>query len=192
MNLRLIVDSQRLLTAVLIPYAQRIDPNLASRWRTRIETYAQIQQELRNIGGRLGNGATATIEASNAVSRMQALPSDTVIDPRKLGGFQTLFDHVDNRITEVLETGVERGAFVQRVTVPRLMSNDGTLVHPVRERFAPVERTADLDVIRTARERLRPAARPAAATPGGNRVDLHAALVHRPSEHRPPSDAPTL
>ena len=192
MNLRLIVDSQRLLTSALIPYAQRIDPELADGWRERTKTYAQIQQELRNVGGRLGNGATATVEASNAVSRMKALPADTVIEPRMLGGFQTLFNRLDNRITEILEVGVERGAFVQRVTVPRLMSSDGRLVHPVRERFVPVARAGDLDVIRTARERLRPTVEPATASPGASRVDLHAALIHRPPEKGARSDVPRL
>ena len=35
MNLRLIVDSQRLLTRQLVPYAERVDPELAEQWRAR-------------------------------------------------------------------------------------------------------------------------------------------------------------
>lgn len=187
MNLRLIVDSQRLLTTALIPYAQRIDPDLAGRWRERAATYSQIQRELRNVGGRLGNGAAATAEAANAVSRMKVLPADAVLEPRMLGGFNALFNRLDSRITDVLEAGVERGAFVQRVTVPRLVSGDGRLVRPVRERFVPVARPGDLDVIRTARERLRPATEPVPDSPGVSRVDLHAALIHRPPEKGAPN-----
>lgn len=192
MNLRLVVDSQRLLSAGLVPYAERIDPNLAGRWRARAETYSRIQRELRNIGGRLGNGAAAAIEALNAVSRLKALRSETVIDPRMLGGFQTLFRRVDSRITDILESGVARGAFVQRVTVPRLVSGEGRLVHPVRERFIPVARAADLQVIRTAREHLRPPAEPTVSSAGPSRVDLHAALIHRPPPKGAQSDAPGL
>lgn len=193
MNLRLIVDSQRLLTTALIPYAQRIDPAIASRWRERAATYTQLQRELRNIEGRLGNGVAATAEAANAVSRMKALPPDVVIEPRMLGGFNTLFSRLDARITDVLEDGVERGAFVQRVTVPRLTSSDGQLVHPVRERFVPVACPADLAAIRTARERLRPTAPEAAAeSPGISRVDLHAALIHRPPGKGAQPDVPYL
>src|SRR5439155_16916499 len=140
----------------LIPYAHRVDPDLAEQWRARVATYAQIQRELRNVGGRLGNGAAATAEAANAVSRMKALPADAVIEPRMLGGFSTLFRQLDSRITDLLEIGVERSAFVQRVTVPRLVSSGGHLVHPVRERFVQVARATDLQVIRTAREQLRP------------------------------------
>lgn len=191
MNLRLVVDSQRLLSAGLVPYAQRIDPNLAGQWGARAETYARIQRELRNIGGRLGNGEAAAVEAANAVSRLRALRAETVIEPRMLGGFQTLFRRVDSRITDILEAGVERGAFVQRVTIPRLVSGASSLVHPVRERFVPVARAADLEVIRTAREHLRPREEPSVSSAGTSRPDLHAALIHRPPS-RGARDAPSL
>lgn len=192
MNLRLVVDSQRLLSAGLVPYVKRIDPDLAGQWAARAETYARIQRELRNIGGRLGNGTAAAGEAANAVSRLKALRPATVIEPRMLGGFQTLFRRVDSRITDILESGVERGAFVQRVTVPRLVSGDGRLVHPVRERFVPVARAADLDVIRTAREHLRPPEEPTTSSAGTSRANLHADLVHRPPKGSSRPDTPRL
>lgn len=192
MNLRLIVNSQRLLTSRLVPYAERVDPDLAARWRAREATYARIQRELRDVGGRLGHGGAATAEAANAISRMKAIPADTVIEPRMLGGFQTLFQRLDGRITDILEAGVERGAYVRRVTIPRLLSGEGQLVHPARERFVPVARAADLDVIRTVREHLRPHPEPHLPSPGASRVDLHAALVHRPPEKGTRSDVPYL
>jgi len=192
MNLRLVVDSQRLLSAGLVPYAERIDPDLAGQWTARAETYSRIQRELRNIGGRLGNGKAAAGEAANAVSRLRALRPETVVEPRMLGGFQALFRRIDSRITDILESGVERGAFVQRVTVPRLVSGDGRLVHPVRERFVPVARAADLEVIRTAREHLRPPEEPSVSSAGTSRADLHAALFHRPPAKGAQSDVPGL
>ena len=51
---------------------------------------------------------------------------------------------------------------------------------------------ADLEVIRTARKHLRPRAEPAVASPGASRVDLHAALIHRPPEKGAQSDVPGL
>jgi len=191
MNLRLVVDSQRLLSAGLAAYAERIDPGLARQWSARAETYSRIQRELRNIGGRLGNGKAAAGEAANAVSRLKALRAETVVEPRMLGGFHTLFRRLDSRITDILESGVERGAFVQRVAVPRLVSGDGRLVHPVRERFVPVARAADLEVVRTAREHLRPPEAPTVSSAGTSRADLHAALIHRPPS-RGARDAPSL
>jgi hypothetical protein len=192
MNLRLVVDSQRLLSAGLVPFAERIDPHLGRLWSARADTYSRIQRELRNIGGRLGNGKAAVAEGANAVSRLKALRPGTAIEPRMLGGFHTLFSRVDSRITEILESGVERGAFVQRVTVPRLVSGDGRLVHPVRERFVPVARAADLQVIRTAHEHLRAPEEPAASSAGASRADLQAALIHRPPSKGAQSDVPGL
>ncbi|QSR30781.1 hypothetical protein CFI00_09805 [Nocardioides sp. S5] len=192
MTLRLVVDSQRLLSAGLTPYAERIDPHLARQWSARADIYSRIQSELRNIGGRLGNGKAAAGEAANAVSRLKALRPATVIEPRRLGGFQTLFRRIDSRITEIVESGVERGVFVQRVTVPRLVSGDGRLVHPVRERFVPVARAADLQVVRTAREHLRPPHESTVSSAGTSRADLHAALIHRPPSKGAQSNVPGL
>ena len=137
-NLRLVVDSQRLVSAHLAPYAARIDERLAERWAERAETYSVVQKELREIGGLLGKGGLAVAEGANAVARLKALPQDTIVEPRVLSGFQLLFNRLDDRIADVIEDGVEHGAFFKRVTLPRLVGGGGQLVRPVRERFVPV------------------------------------------------------
>jgi hypothetical protein len=43
-NLRLVVDSQGLVSAHLAPFAARIDARLAERWTQRSDTYSLIQQ----------------------------------------------------------------------------------------------------------------------------------------------------
>lgn len=181
-NLRLTVDSQRLLSARLAPFAARIDPGLAELWETRSATYSTIQRQLREVGGRLGAGGLAAAEGANAVTRLAALPAGTVVEPRVLSSFQTLFTKIDTRIADIVESGVESGTFVKRVTVPRLVGGTGHLVHPVRERYHPVSRCTDLDVIQTVRAELRPRPRLEAPGPGSTRADLHAALIHRPTK----------
>jgi hypothetical protein len=190
-NLRLVVDSQRLVSAHLAPFAARIDERLAQRWTQRADIYSLIQQQLREVGGLLGHGGLAAAEGSNAVTRLRAIPPDTIVEPRILSGFQLLFNRLDNRIADVIEDGVQRGAFVKRVTLPRLVDGGGQLVHPVRERFVPVTTATDLAVVRTVRERLRPREPLPSATPGPTRVELHSALIHRPPR-RGVSDAPHL
>jgi hypothetical protein len=180
-NLRLTVDSQRLLSSHLVPFAARIDDRLAKRWEARCTTYSVIQKQLRDVGGRLGEGGLAAAEGANAVTRLKATPSDTIVEPRVLSGFQTLFTRIDARIADIIESGVERGAFVKRVTVPWLVTGSGQLVQPVRERYLPVTRPSDLDVVRTVRNELRPKPRIEAVGPGPTRTDLHAALIHQPS-----------
>ena len=180
-NLRLVVDSQRLVSAHLAPYAARIDERLAGRWIERAETYSVVQKQLREIGGLLGKGGLAVAEGANALARLMALPHDTIIEPRVLSGFQLLFNRLDNRMADIIEDGIEQGAFFKRVTLPRLVGGGGQLVHPVRERFMPVTSATDLEVVRTARERLRPKDEVPMTTPGPTRVDLHSALIHRPT-----------
>jgi hypothetical protein len=181
-NLRLVVDSQRLVSAHLAPYAARIDERLAEQWAERADTYSVMQKELREIGGLLGKGGLAVAEGANAVARLKALPKDLIVEPRVLSGFQLLFNRLDDRIADFIEDGVEHGAFFKRVTLPRLVGGGGQLVRPVRERFVPVTSATDLAVVKTVRERLRPKDEPPTATPGPTRVDLHSALIHRPTK----------
>lgn len=177
-NLRYVLDSQRLLSRHLVPLASRFDDRLAGRWNTRAETYADLQQLFRPIGGQVGRGGYAAAEGATAVARTCSLPNDTIVEPRVLGGFQVLFDRLDRRIVDVIEEGIDRRAFFQRVSVPRLVDGSGGLVAPVRERFVP----ADRELIDTVRERLLPRPVIAPATPGAHRADLHAALIHRPGQ----------
>jgi hypothetical protein len=193
MNLRLIVDSQRLLSHQLYPYAERIDPRLASQWESRATTYALVQQQLRNLGGRLGRGNAAAAEGAHALSRLKSVTPGTAIEPRVLAGFQTVFDGVDARIADIIEDGVERGVLLQRVTLPRVVDTTDQLIHPLRERFVPVTRASDVAVVRTVRDRLRPPSGGSQrATPGRSRADLHAALVPRPSPIGRASEVPHL
>lgn len=180
-NLRLIVDSQRLVSAHLAPFAARIDQRLSERWAVRAETYSAMQRQLREIGGLVGQGGLAVAEGANAVARLKALPKDTIVEPRVLAGFQLLFNRLDDRIADLIEDGVEQGAYFKRVTLPRLGGGGGQLVQPIRERFVPVTSAKDLEIVKTAREQLRPRDEPPMSTPGPTRVDLHSALIHRPT-----------
>jgi hypothetical protein len=179
-HLRYVVDSQRLLSRDLVPFAARVDERLAERWTARADAYVRLQQHLRRIGGRIGNGAYAAAEGANAVSRLRALPTDTIIEPLVLGGFQLLFNRLDRRIVDVIEDGIDKRAFFQRVHVPRLVDGAGELIAPVRERFIPIDRIANRDLIEMVRGDLLPKHEVAPASPGPARADLHAALIHRP------------
>jgi hypothetical protein len=190
-NLRLVVDSQRIVSAHLAPFAARINERLAERWTERADIYSVIQQQLREVGGVLGKGGLAVAEGSNAVARLRSIPPDTIVEPRVLSGFQLLFNRLDDRIANVIEDGVERGAYFKRVTLPRIVEGGGELVRPVRERFVPVRNATDLAVIRTVRERLRAPQPSPSATPGPTRVELNSALIHRPTRGGAP-DAPHL
>jgi len=66
MNLRLVVDSQRLLSGGLATRVQKVEPALHEAWVAREQTYIALQRELRNVGGRVGTGGLAVAEGTNA------------------------------------------------------------------------------------------------------------------------------
>jgi hypothetical protein len=183
MNLRLIVDSQQRLSRRLAPMVQRTDAGRAELWRARAASYSLLKQHLRNVGGRIGKGGPAVAEAANAIARLRALPADTIIEPRVAAGFQTLFDGIDQRIAEIADTGIDRGAYLERVQVPRLVTDAGQLVSPARERFMPVDRSVNKELVDAVRG-LIPHVPPGQAAPGHSRSVLHSALIHRPETRR--------
>lgn len=190
MNLRLIVDSQQRLSSRLGVMVERTDADRARAWQARAASYSLIKQHLRNVGGRIGNGGPAVAEASKAVARLRALPADTIIEPRVAAGLQTLFDGIDERIAEIVDTGIGRGAYLQRVQVPRLVTGAGQLVSPVRERFMPLDRADNAGLVDAVRG-LIPRVLPEPVTPGPTRSILHTALLHHPARRATP-DRPSI
>lgn len=182
MNLRLVVDSQRLLSGMLAKRAQPVEPALQEKWLAREQTYTALQQELRDIAGRIGHGSLAVAEGANAVGRLKAIPASAEFDPRLLHGLDQLFNRLDARVAEVLEGGIRRNAYITRARLPRIVDNSGQMVAPTRERYIPVAEADHSTIIELVRTRLRPIAEMPSPQPGAarSRAELHAAIVHQP------------
>jgi hypothetical protein len=181
MNLRLIVHSQQGLSRRLAVLVERTDASRAETWRARAASYSLLRQRLRNVGGQIGNGGPAVALASNAVSQLRAVPGDTIVEPRVAAGFQTLFDGIDHRVAEIIDSGIDRGAYFERRQVPRLVTGAGQLVSPVRERFVPLDRGFNKELVDAVRELIpRGPTEPVAS--GLSRSNLHSALIHRPTQ----------
>ena len=183
MSLRLVVDSQRLLSGGLATRVEKIELALSEAWRDREQTYTDLQRELRNIGGNVGVGRLAVAEGANAWSRLKALPPDAHMDPRILHSFTTLFTTQDARIADVVEEGLQRGAYFVRVKVPGFVANNsGQVVARVQERFVSPGEAEHAAILGLVRDRLRPLSGPATAPPGAarSRAELHTAIVHQP------------
>lgn len=178
-NLRYVIDSQRLLTRHLLPFAARIDNRLADRWNTRADTYVELQRQFRSISGLVGTGGGgAAAEGANAVDRLRRLPVDTIVEPRVLGGLQLLFDRLDQHVADIVEDGIAQGSFAQRIRLPRPAETDD-LAAPARDQLTPIDPTDNRGLIGTIRD-LIPRASQTTTTPGATRAELHAALIHRP------------
>jgi hypothetical protein len=181
-NLRYVIDSQRLLSRHLVPFASRIDNRLAERWNTRADMYVELQQQFRSISGLLGTGGgAAAAEGANAVTRLRSLPADTIVEPRVIGGLQLLFERLDQHVADLIEDGIAQGAFAQRTRLPRPAEKDDLTI-TARAHVSPVDPMHNRDLIVAARN-LSPRRNAPTSTPGTTRADLHAALIHR-SEHR--------
>lgn len=182
MNLRLVVDSQRLLSGGLATRVQKDEPALSEAWRAREQTYVDLQRGLRNVGGNVGVGELAVAEGANAWNRVKVLAPDAQFDPRVVHSFTKLFAKLDARIADVVEEGLRRKAYFLRVKVPELVTNNGQLVARVHERFIPPTEADHAAIVGLVRERLRPDLEPPTAPPSAahSRAELHAAIVHQP------------
>ncbi|MCW2847175.1 MAG: hypothetical protein JWR90_1149 [Marmoricola sp.] len=181
MNLRLIVDSQQRLSHRLGFLVERTDTPRAETWRARAASYAVLKQHLRNVGGQIGTGGPAVTAAATATARLRTLPDGIVVEPRLAAGFQTLFNGIDQRIAETIEVGIDRSFYLQRVQVPRLVTDSGQLVSPTRERFMPIDPSATKELLSAVRQLLGSPGEQVSATPGLGRADLASALIHRPT-----------
>jgi hypothetical protein len=191
MNLRLVVDSQRLLSGGLANLVEKTEPALHDAWTVRERTYVDLQHELRNVGGHIGTGGLAAAEGAHAVSRLRAIRTDDGRDPRTLHGFTTLFAALDDRIADVVEEGIKHNGYFIRVKIPSVEADSGQMVAPPRERYLPLGEVEHTSIMRLARDRLRPTPPRHQAPPQAarSRAELHAAIVHQPN-HRPAG--PTL
>lgn len=180
-DLRTIVESQRLLSDHLAPLAGRIDPNLGDQWATRANTYATIHGELRNIGGKLGHGRLAVGQASLAVARLDAVPRRIPPEPRVLGALNTVFTRVDARIAEIIDHGLQHGVFLERVVGDHLSTTPTGLIKRPAEQFLTRADPGRLATLRSAVSSLRPErASVTGDGPAMSRAGLHTALIHRP------------
>jgi hypothetical protein len=102
-----------------------------------------------------------------------------------------LFNRIDARVSEIIEKGIAERLYLLRVKVPRL-SNDATgMIRRVRQRYVPITSQIQTDLLRLARDELRPA--PSQPTPppraAQSRRKLQEAILHRP---QPLGDPPRL
>jgi len=189
LNLRLIVDSQRLVSALLADRAEATDHQAAERWRRRASTYELLQRQLRDIGSLVGGGGAAAAQAAAAVSRLRSIPTTTRVEPRTIRGFATMFAHVDDRIAEIVENSREDGQYFERIKLPAVASDTRRLVHMAKETYVPVTLATQTRLRAIARHRLRqPATSMSADHSDGrkSRAEIQAALIHRPLPEQPP------
>ena len=188
-NLRLVLDSQRVLSHQASLRVRNFAPELADKWQARSETYAALVRESRDLGGHLGSGGLAASEGANALGRLQRLPRAAVAVSKALGHLDRLFARVDDRVSDIIEHGANERLYFLRVKLPRVVDQAEGLIKPVRERYVAITSAVQTDLLAIVHTQLRPPPTRSAPQVGAaqSRADLHEAVVHRPEGRGGPS-----
>lgn len=187
LNLRRVLDGQRIVSHEAARRASQVAPELVERWVKREQTYQALTDEARNVGGLVGDGGPAAAEAANAVSRLHHVHVNEVADPACLQDLDKLFIRIDARVASVIEEGVAENRYFVGVKVPRLVDAKDHQISPLRQRYVPITSPVQTDLLRIVRHDLRPASAVAAPVPKDRgRVELHESIEHRPQRRSAP------
>lgn len=185
-SLRVVLDSQRVISHESALRVRESVPELGSKWETRKETYTKLVRETRDLGGLLGRSDAAGL-GSIAASRAQKLGPEPMDDAKQMHQVDRLFTRIDQRVCAAIEHGVRERLYFLRVPIARLDDLSADLVKGRRQRYMPITSPAQSDLIAIARDELRPEqiqlTAPAAAA--SSRADFEAAINHRPGDPGP-------
>lgn len=181
-NLRLILDSQRIVSHEAVTSLIATLPALADKWGARAETFKALLSETRNVRGLLGDGGPAAAQGALVAARAQRLAPGELNGGSALRQLDGLFNRVDARLIEVIEHGIAERLYFLRVKLPRVTDRSVGIVHPQRVRYAPISPPIGPDLIDIVRSRLRPPTIQPQPPTGARqrRLDFEAAITHRP------------
>jgi hypothetical protein len=188
LNLRRVMDGQRILSHEAARLAGGVAPELVEKWYDREQTYRKLVHETRNVGGLIGGGAPAAAETANAVGRVRGVHVDDINGVEPLRDLDKLFARTDARVGAIIEQGAAERLYFLSVKLPRLVDGTGQLVSPARERYVPITSSVQTELLEIVRRDLRPAAPPTApANEQQSREGFRESIGHRPERRAGPS-----
>lgn len=181
-SLRVVMDSQRIVSLEAARRLTDSNPELAARWQRRAETYGRLVHQTRDVGGLYGKGGLAAGQGSLAAARMQKLPDDALSDAGQRRRLERISAGIDERVCTGVELGIKECLYFQRVTVPAIENDNGNLVRGPRREWLPVTGPVQTELLATVHQDLRP--RPvqhkSPKEAAQHRRDFEAAIEHRP------------
>lgn len=181
-SLRVVMDSQRVVSLEATRRLNESNPELAAPWQRRADTYGRLVHQTRDVGGLYGKGGLAAGQGSVAAARMQKLPADGLSDAGQVQRLMRISAGIDERVCTAVELGINERLYFQRVIVPGMNNHNGDLVRVNRPKWLPVTGPVQTELLDTIRNDLRPAPVEHAPPKGAeqNRRDFEAAINHRP------------
>ena len=193
-SMRLVLDSQRIVSHEVAMRVGGIAPPLREKWAARADTFKALVDETRNVRGLLGNGGPSAAQAARVASRAQKLDLDAGIDSKQVQQLDQLFSRIDARLADVIEHGVSERLYFMRVKLPRIDDRAGGILQPVRTRYVPINSPVHTDLIPMVRARLQPPPGQPCPPKGAarSRRDFEEAITHRPMPRGVTTDGPSL
>lgn len=186
-SLRVVMDSQRIVSLEAARRLTTSNPEVAARWQRRAGTYGRLVRETRDVGGLYGKGGLAAGQGSVAAARMQKLPDDGLSDTEQLRRLGRISAGIDERVCTAVELGIKERLYFQRVLVPAIENDNGDLVRGPRREWLPATGPVQTELVAIVRNELRPA--PVKRKPlkeaAQSRRDFEAAINHRPGDPGP-------
>ncbi|MGN6576958.1 MAG: hypothetical protein ACTHKG_14875 [Nocardioides sp.] len=188
LNLRRVMDGQRILSHEAARRAPNVAPELIEKWLEREQTYKRLIDETRNVSGLVGGGGLAAAETANAVSRLRRVHVEEVTRPEPLRDLDKLFTRIDARVAAIIEQGVAEKLYFVGVKAPQIVDGTGEPVSPARELYIPIHSSVHTDLLAITRDRLRPAVATPAPREGAHasREELRESIDHRPGTRTGP------
>lgn len=193
-SLRVVVDSQRVVSLQAARRLGDTAPALAARWERRSEVYGRLVHATRDLGGVVGNGGSAAGQGSVAAARMEKLAADGLTGPPQVGRLERISAGIDKRVCDAIEHGIRSRLYFQRVVVPGMNSENGELIKMPRPKWLPVTGPVHTELLSIVRRELRPTPIQRKPPTGAaqNRRDFEAAIDHRPTPRGAPPDVPPI
>lgn len=186
-SLRVIIDSQRIVSLEAARRVTNSNPELAARWQRRAKTYGRLVHHTRDVGGLYGKGGLAASQGSVAAARMQKLPDDGLSDAGQLRRLERISAGIDEHVCSAVELGIKERLYFQRITFPAIENDNGDLVRGPRREWLPITGPVETEILAILRNDLRPT--PVQRKPpkeaAQNRRDFEAVIHHRPGDPGP-------
>lgn len=186
-SLRLVLESQRIVSHVVAGLVRGQHPSLAGKWDQRADTYKALVNETRNVRGISGSGSESAGYGSTVAARARKLTAGAALAPTQARQLDQLFDRIDARVADSIERGVTERHYFLRVKLPEMAAESEGLIRPVNAHYVPIDSPIQTQLVPIVRERLRPPPVQPTAPRGASqsRIEFEAAIAHRPGDSGP-------
>lgn len=152
---RIVLESQRIVSAATATAVSGIDAGLAAAWHHRAQAFHALVARTRDVAGNLGDGRAAAQQASGLARHVRDLDPTTPTTAQSIHQLDDLFARVDGRLADLFAQGADQKLYFHRVPLPVLDGTKAGLVKRSQETFVPLTASLQRDLIAEVRQSMR-------------------------------------